>query len=306
MLVEPFPGTWRSKLPSSGRLSKVTGKLQYLPYYTRAHGRRLGIWPERTVNHLVQSHGELFICRKQVAFRLGAESSDKSFSVRDRLFEPGLIYKHPSPYIVKEPLISKILKTITVSSGQFSDIFIELVIMRQELQNVNISCINSILQNSNSLKFSDTPKFENLNPKLSVNVLVYENNEVFSLYSSKHPERKHHVNLLMISNNEGKFQYLLSGLVYGHTNHQHHVSVCSYGLYCCSQSCLLTADLPDCSVHPEQKVEYPSFDDPENNIKKFKAIAKTLPVPFVLYVNFEAFLVPAQENKESASNTKVR
>ena len=38
----------------------------------------------------------------------------------------------------------------------------------------------------------------------------------------------------------------------------------------------------------------------------FKAIAKTLPVPFVLYANFEAFLVPAEENKESASNTKVR
>ena len=35
----------------------------------------------------------------------------------------------------------------------------------------------------------------------------------------------------------------------------------------------------------------------------FKAIAKTLLVPFVLYADFEAFLVPAEENKESASNT---
>ena len=39
---------------------------------------------------------------------------------------------------------------------------------------------------------------------------------------------------------------------------------------------------------------------------KFKAIAKTLPVPFVLYADFEAFLVPAEENKERASNTNVR
>ena len=46
--------------------------------------------------------------------------------------------------------------------------------------------------------------------------------------------------------------------------------------------------------------------DPEKNIKKFKAIAKTIPVPFVLYDDFEAFLVPVEVNKESASNTKVR
>ena len=53
-------------------------------------------------------------------------------------------------------------------------------------------------------------------------------------------------------------------------------------------------------------MEYPSPDDPEKNIKKFKAIATTLPVPFVLYADFETFLVPAEENKENASNTKVR
>ena len=51
--------------------------------------------------------------------------------------------------------------------------------------------------------------------------------------------------------------------------------------------------------------KYPSPDDPEKNINKFIAFAKTLPVPFVLYANFEAFLVPAEETKERASNTKV-
>ena len=156
------------------------------------------------------------------------------------------------------------------------------------------------------LKFTDTPKFENLNPTISINVLVYENNEVFPLYASKHRDRKHHVNLLMISNNAGKFYYLLarelSALVYGRTKYLGYTHVCPYCLYCFSQVCLLTAHLPDCSIHLEQKVEYPSRDDPEKNIKKFKAIAKTLPVPFVLYADFEAFLVPAEENKESASN----
>ena len=75
------------------------------------------------------------------------------------------------------------------------------------------------------LKFSNTPKFEALNPTVIVNVLVFENNEVFPLYASKYRDRKHHVNLLMISNSEGKFHYLLVrdlyALVYGRTNHQH-------------------------------------------------------------------------------------
>ena len=70
------------------------------------------------------------------------------------------------------------------------------------------------------LKFTDISKFENLNPPISVNDLVFENNEVFPLYASKHRDRIHHVNLLMISNIEGKFHYLLirnlSTLVAGH------------------------------------------------------------------------------------------
>ena len=149
------------------------------------------------------------------------------------------------------------------------------------------------------------PKFENLNPSISVNVLVFENNEVFPLYASKYRERKHLVNLLMISNNNGKFHYLhvrnLSALVAGRIHDRHKAFVCC--LYCFSEARLLTPHLPECSVHPEQKMGYPSSDDPVKNTKKFQAVAKTLPVPLVLYADFEAFLVPAEETKESASNT---
>ena len=82
--------------------------------------------------------------------------------------------------------------------------------------------------------------------------------------------------------------------------------MCPYCLHCLTEARLLTGHLPDWSVHPEQKVKYPSPDDPEKNIKKFKAVVKTLPVPLVLYADFEAFLVPTEETKVSASNTKVR
>ena len=51
-----------------------------LPYYTRDYGRRLHMI-RKNCSHLVRTRGELFICRKRVAFRLGAESSDKSVPV---------------------------------------------------------------------------------------------------------------------------------------------------------------------------------------------------------------------------------
>ena len=139
-----------------------------------------------------------------------------------------------------------------------------------------------------SLKHTDIPKFQKINPPISVDVLVFENKEVFPLYASKHRDRPHHVNVLMISNDEWKFHYLLvrnlSKLVAGQTKHTNQTCVCPYCLYCFLQQWLLDAHLPECSIHPEQKVIYPSPDNPEENIKPFKAIAKILPVPFVLYV----------------------
>ena len=178
--------------------------------------------------------------------------------------------------------------------------------------------MNSIPQNSKIWKFHAWTQYHrtlissqilwhtkiwNLKPNNQHQHSRIRNNEVFPLYASKHRDRKHHVNLLIISNSEGKFHYLLvrdlSAHVHGRIKLDGYSHVCPYCLYCFSQARLLTAHLPDCSIHPEQKVEYPSPDDPEKNIKKFKAIAKTLPVPFVLYADFEAFLVPAEEkNRE--------
>ena len=107
----------------------------------------------------------------------------------------------------------------------------------------------------------------------------------------------HHVNLLVISNSEGKFYYLvvrnLFALVNGRTTHNGYTHLFHYYLYCFSEARLLTAHLPDCSVHSEQNVKNISPDDLKKNIKQLKAIAKTLLVPFVLYADFESFLVAA-------------
>ena len=86
-----------------------------------------------------------------------------------------------------------------------------------------------------SLKNTDVTKFEKNYSSISVNVIVFENKEVFPHYASKHRDRPHHVNVLMISNNEGKFHYLLvrdlSALVAGRTKSHVEAKVCPYCLY---------------------------------------------------------------------------
>ena len=186
-------------------------------------------------------------------------------------------------------------------------------IHRVDKHAVRTSKYESFMQELNNtglqfpLKFSDTSKFENLNPTISGNVHVFENNEVFPLYASKQDTSRKLANQLKQRRQVSLPSVRdLSALVHGRTKHDGFTHVCPYCLYCFSEARLLRAHLPDCSIHPEQKVEYHSPNDAEKNIKKFKAIARTLLVPFLIYVDFEAFLVPAEENKESASNTKVR
>ena len=114
----------------------------------------------------------------------------------------------------------------------------------------------------------------------------------------------------MISNNEGKFHYLLvrnfSTLVAGRTKKKATrtcaitVSIVSRKLGCL----LLTSRIVPSTQSRRLSIPHPTIRCKISKI--FKAIAKTLPVPFVLYSDFEAFLVPAEENIESDSNTKVR
>ena len=54
-----------------------------------------------------------------------------------------------------------------------------------------------------------TAKFEPLNPSVSINVVSYEDREVFQLHTSKYTDRKHHVSLLFIVDAKGDFHYSL-------------------------------------------------------------------------------------------------
>ena len=207
-------------------------------------------------------------------FRLGAESRDKSLSLPTDDQCGSFI---PTP----KSLYSKGVLNIQNLKDDFCFLCCVLAhIHRIDQHAARTSKYEPLMHEFNTtglqfpIKYSDTPKFETLNSAISINVLVFENNEVFPLYASKHSDRKHHVNLLMISNSEGKFHYLLVrdlfALVYGRTKYHGYTHVCHYCLYCFSEARLLTAHLPDCSVHLEQKVEYPSPGDLEKIYKSLK------------------------------------
>ena len=167
--------------------------------------------------------------------------------------------------------------------------------------------------NYEGLKFpvniTDVSKLEKMNSDISINVLFYENRNPSPLYNSPDRSRKHHVNLLLIMDEKsGTSHYLLiwslSRLVDDRTNHKVATHICPYCLYCFSTEHFLRSHLPECSIHPPQRLEYqtPKHDgDTAYNILKFKNFAKTLPVPMVLYYDFEIFLVSVEDNG-TASN----
>ena len=100
----------------------------------------------------------------------------------------------------------------------------------------------------------------------------------------------------------------LSRLVGNRTNHDGVTHVCPYCLYCFCKEDFLRSHIPECSIHPPQRLEYPSpkhDGDTEYNILKFTNFAKTLPVPMVLYCDFETFLIPVEDNR-TASRTVTK
>ena len=149
------------------------------------------------------------------------------------------------------------------------------------------------------LSINKVSKLEKLIP---INVLFYENHN--PLYNSSHGNRKHHVNLLLIMDESNvNSHYLLirslSLFVDDRTKHNGAKHVSPYFIYCFTEEHYLTSHILDYSIHPAQRLKYPSprdNNDVDYNILKFKNFAETLPVPVGLYCDFETFLVPVEHN----------
>ena len=130
---------------------------------------------------------------------------------------------------------------------------------------------------------------------------------------TEYRDTSHHVNLLLLHDNEtSKSHYALvrdlSGLVPGRTKSHAKAQVCPYCLYCCSNPNVMKNHIPECSIHPVQKITFqePKYDeDVDFDIFRFRNIRRTLPVQFALYCDFESFLVLVKDD-HLTSNTKAR
>ena len=100
------------------------------------------------------------------------------------------------------------------------------------------------------------PVFERLNPSISVNVfsLGEQINEICVEYRTLEKGRKHHVNLLLLSNETGQRHYVritdMSRLIAARTAHNGRSHICYSCLHVFSEAHALKQHEPQCMQHP--------------------------------------------------------
>ena len=144
------------------------------------------------------------------------------------------------------------------------------------------------------MKVSQIAKFERQNTAISVNVFGYEQKELFPVYITKE-KKENHVNLLPIANNETRHYCLirnLNRLLSSLTRRKAQKYFCEYCLHGFIREDLLVDHEPHCSKHGPQKIKLPNED---NDVLYFMDVQKQLKVPFVIYADFESYLVKCDQ-----------
>ena len=129
---------------------------------------------------------------------------------------------------------------------------------------------------------------------INVNVFRYEDKQFYPMYVSKQNNEKV-LNLLLIT--EGKKQrYVLikdfNSLTYKKTKHRERKHFCMHCLQCFSAEEVLSEHKTNCMViNGEKAIRMPRKG---NNIIQFQNYHKQMPVPFIIYADFEAITEKAQ------------
>ena len=126
--------------------------------------------------------------------------------------------------------------------------------------------------------------------EININVFGYEDKQPYPIYVSKE-KYEDCLNLLLITENENKHYVLIKDfnkLMYNQTKHKERNHFCMHCLQCFSSERVLTNHKENCiQVNGTQAIKMPTKDD---NILKFNNFHKQLPVPFVIYADFEAII----------------
>ena len=124
--------------------------------------------------------------------------------------------------------------------------------------------------------------------QIRINVFGYENKQKYPIYVSKE-KNQDCMNLLLITEDENKHYVLIKNFnkfMYDTTKHKDKKHFCMHCLQCFSSERVLADHHENCiQLNGTQAIKMPSKD---NNILKYNNFHKQLPVPFVIYADFEA------------------
>ena len=163
--------------------------------------------------------------------------------------------------------------------------------------------------NYDGIDFPVTQKHYNKAEKqnsIRINVFGYENGQHFPIYISKETF-KDQMNLLLITKDEKKHYVLIkdfNAFMYNQSKHKESKHFCMYCLQCFSSETVLVKHANNClTINGAQAINMPKQGE---NILKFNNFHKQLPVPFVIYADFEAVTIKVQGCEQSEEMKKEK
>ena len=139
---------------------------------------------------------------------------------------------------------------------------------------------------------------------IRINVFGYENGQPFPIHISKETFEDQ-MNLLLITKDEKKHYVLIkdfNAFMYNQSKHKERKHFCMYCLQCFSSDRILATHANNClTINGAQAIYMPKQGE---NILKFNNFHKQLPVPFVIYADFEAITKKVQGCKQSEEMEK--
>ena len=123
---------------------------------------------------------------------------------------------------------------------------------------------------------------------ICINLFGYEEKQKFPIFISKE-KFTDHMELLLITEDENNHYVLIKDFdkfMFNQTKNEQRKHYCVHCLQCFSREDVLTEHKNNCiSINGKQAIKMPEKD---NNTLKFMNHHKQLPVPFVIYADFEA------------------
>jgi hypothetical protein len=152
------------------------------------------------------------------------------------------------------------------------------------------------------VKISDIDKIERKN-KINISVFGYKGRTVFFPIMISKSEHEDHMELLLLGDGEGNLHYVLikdvNRMLNSVSKHGHKQHFCLHCLHSCVSEEVLERHKETClQVNGVQATKLPK----EGTKIKFKNHRNSMPVPFVIYADFESILVPEEKNGKAESS----